>query len=134
MPPRVAAVTLRSLLTMTSGFADEVDGGASWDPAQDDAVRSILQSGSVQDPGRFWLYSSASTHLLTAVLAEVTGGSVLDFARRVLFEPLGIRTRPAYEGVERLPELGLAGLVEGLPPAGSPGPRTGRGCTSAGRC
>jgi CubicO group peptidase (beta-lactamase class C family) len=112
MTPRVAGVTLRSLLTMTSGFADEVDGGASWDPAQDDAVRAILQSGSVQDPDRFYLYSNASTHLLTAVLAEVTGGSVLDFARRVLFEPLGIRTRPAYEGVERLPE-------QGLPPAWS---------------
>jgi CubicO group peptidase (beta-lactamase class C family) len=106
MTPRAARVTLRDLLTMTSGFADEGDGGASWDPAQDDAVRTILQSGSVQDPGRFWLNSHGSTHLLTAVLAEASKGSVLDFARRVLFEPLGIRTRPAYQGVERLPAPG----------------------------
>ncbi len=108
MTPRVAGVTVRDLLTMTSGFADEGDGGASWDPAQQDAVRTILRSGSVQEPGRFWLNSHASTHLLTAVLAEATGGSVLEFARRVLFEPLGIRTRPAYEGVERLPAPGSA--------------------------
>ena len=106
MPRRVAGVTLRQLLTMTSGIADEADGGAPWDPAQPDAVRTILASGSVEEPGRTWRYSNAATHLLTAVLAEATGGSVLDFARRVLFDPLGIRTRPAYEGTERMTVLG----------------------------
>ena len=106
MTPRVAGVTLRQLLTMTSGIADEADGGAPWDPSQPDAVRTILSSGSVEEPGRSWRYSNAATHLLTAVLAEATGGSVLDFARRVLFDPLGIRTRPAYEGTERMRVLG----------------------------
>ena len=106
MTPRTAGVTLRQLLTMTSGVADEADGGAPWDPAQPDAVRTILSSGSVQEPGRSWRYSNAATHLLTAVLAEATGGPVLDFARRVLFDPLGIRTRPAYEGTERMRVLG----------------------------
>ena len=106
MSPRVAGVTLRQLLTMTSGIADEAEGGAPWDPAQPDAVRTILMSGSVQEPGRSWLYSNAATHLLTAVLAEATGGPVLEFARRVLFDPLGIRTRPAYEGMERMSVLG----------------------------
>ena len=105
MTPRVAGVTLRQLLTMTSGIADEADGGAPWDPSQPDAVRTILASGSVQEPGRSWRYSNAATHLLTAVLAEATDGSVLDFARRVLFDPLGVRTRPAYEGTERMQVL-----------------------------
>jgi hypothetical protein len=67
-----------------------------------------LRSGSVQDPGRFWLYSNASTHSPIAVPAEATGGSVLDFARRLRLQPLSIRTWPAYEGVERLPALGPA--------------------------
>lgn len=43
-------------------------------------------------PGRFG-YSSAGLHLLSAILAQATGMTVLQYARSTLFDPLGITTR-----------------------------------------
>lgn len=60
-----------------------------------DWVPAILADGTVREPGTRFAYSNSSSHLLAAVLAEATGQSVLDYARQVLFDPLGITTRPA---------------------------------------
>jgi CubicO group peptidase (beta-lactamase class C family) len=43
-------------------------------------------------------YQDGGPHLLSAVIEEITHQTTLDYARRVLFEPLGIQTRPAYQG------------------------------------
>lgn len=48
------------------------------------------------------MYSNCSAHLVSAVLAEATGRSVLHYAREKLFDPLQIDTSDAYEGVEPL--------------------------------
>ncbi len=42
-------------------------------------------------PGTKFCYDSPGMHLLSAILQEATGMTELDFARQVLFEPLGIR-------------------------------------------
>ena len=42
-------------------------------------------------------YSNDGAHLLSAVLTEATGTSVLAYARRVLLDPLGVDTRPAAQ-------------------------------------
>src|SRR4029453_11695571 len=48
-------------------------------------------------PGEQWAYSSASSHLLSAIVADATGQSTLAFARTRLFAPLGIATDNALE-------------------------------------
>ena len=102
-----ASITLQQLLSMTSGITDGPEAGMQWDPADPDIVRTILDRPLVAAPGTRWLYSNASAHLVSAALRHATGQSVLDYARTRLFDPLGIRTRPAYEGVEELASLAV---------------------------
>ena len=59
----------------------------------------MLNPGPENPPGAGFEYQDGGPHLLSAVIAEIiTGQTTLDYARRVVFEPLDIQTRPAYEG------------------------------------
>jgi CubicO group peptidase (beta-lactamase class C family) len=99
--PRVARVTLEQLLTMTSGLAGDYPplGG---DPrisqrqgASRDWVRHILGRRLATNPGSSFAYSSATSQLLSAIVADATGMSTLAFARARLFGPLGINSANA---------------------------------------
>lgn len=92
MSPNVARVTLRQLLTMTGGFPDTWNGaGASGLDTAPDRTRFILtHQDSV--PGRAFHYSDYGVQLLSPILAQATGESVLAYAREKLFTPLGIAT------------------------------------------
>jgi CubicO group peptidase (beta-lactamase class C family) len=101
--PRLAAVTVRQLLSMTSGLPgddpslggdervfEQVEQSPDW-------IRAILGVPLTTDPGSRFEYSNATSHLLSAVVADASGGSTLDFARERLFGPLGIATDDAFE-------------------------------------
>ena len=95
MSPAVASITLRQLLTMTAGLdADQADGSTGPWRGSDHFVEGILREGVVGTPGTF-AYSSASSHLLSAIVAKATGRSMLDYATEKLFDPLGIDTTRA---------------------------------------
>jgi CubicO group peptidase (beta-lactamase class C family) len=93
------AITIDELLRMTSGLAlDEkgrdVDPEARMLYLERDmagfAERSSLQAA----PGRTWKYSSGNTLILSRLIRDAVGGraeDVLEFARRELFGPLGMR-------------------------------------------
>jgi CubicO group peptidase (beta-lactamase class C family) len=105
MTPRVAGVTLRQLLTMTGGFQDTSGGIADAEMARSkDWVRFILahQDG---EPGKEFVYSDFGAHLLSPILQHATGQPVLAYARTHLFDPLGIRSRPAAQPVAFGPEV-----------------------------
>jgi CubicO group peptidase (beta-lactamase class C family) len=91
---RVRSITLRELLTMTSGF-----GSAATDPLGDGGnayrttpnwVRTILGSPLARPPGEAFYYDNGDAHLVSAILQRVTGASTAAFARRNLFRPLRI--------------------------------------------
>lgn len=92
--PRVAALTVEDLLTMRTGL-QRMSGPryGEW-AASDDWVRYALTRRFVDRPGGRMLYSTASWHVLGAVLASLTGESLLTLSRRWLGEPLGIRFAP----------------------------------------
>ena len=89
--PRKQAITVRHLLTMTSGLESTSFGNyGSW-VASRNWVRAALARPLEAEPGTRFSYSTGGTHLLSATLARVAGTSTHDFAREHLFGPLGIR-------------------------------------------
>jgi CubicO group peptidase (beta-lactamase class C family) len=103
--PRLARVTLEQLLTMTSGLAGD-DRSLGGDPrvserqgASRDWVRHILGRRLATNPGTSFAYSSATSQLLSAIVADATGHSTLAFARARLFRPLGIASAKAPQPV-----------------------------------
>lgn len=123
MKPSVARVTLRQLLTMTAGFPDDLDDNNRVDApleASPDWTRFILthQDGAA---GRQFHYSNYGTHLLSPILVQATGQSVLTYARTKLFGPLGIVTTPGIEpryDLNNAPAYRRAGFAWPVDPQG----------------
>ena len=64
-----------------------------------DWIRHILSRRLVWEPGTQWVYSNESAHLLSAIVADVSGQSTLEFARAKLFDHFGMGTDGAFEPV-----------------------------------
>jgi CubicO group peptidase (beta-lactamase class C family) len=96
MTAQVKAITLRQLLTMTAGFPEDNDFYPKVWGTNENWVRHILSNGPTGPPGTFQ-YSSAGSHLLSAILKQASGRSVLAYAKEKLFAPLGVDTTPAAE-------------------------------------
>jgi len=88
--PRIEAVTIEQLLTMTSGLA--WDASSDWPTltASDDWAALTLSLPVVGVPGETYVYNTGGSHLLAVILAEVTGVDPADYAAAKLFAPLGI--------------------------------------------
>ncbi|MET1007644.1 MAG: serine hydrolase [Propionibacteriaceae bacterium] len=104
MSADVAAITIEQLLTMTSGIGFG-SGKPPADVGDDDYVESILGRGADHQPGTVWQYSDAAVNVLAAVLTEALSHqhpsrTLLAYGREKLFDPLGIRTEPAYTSFE----------------------------------
>lgn len=89
--PRLAGITLDSLLTMTAGFRWSEQGEAFFDwRYRRDRLAATLRLPIADPPGRRFVYSTAVSHLLGAALAEAVGEDPLDYANRRLLHPVGI--------------------------------------------
>jgi CubicO group peptidase (beta-lactamase class C family) len=102
--PRLAKVTVQQLLTMTSGLAGDTPPDGNPDLTyrlydSRDWVRHILERKLVSKPGTTFAYSNASSHLLSAIVADTTGQTTLEFAHAKLFSPLGIHAEHAFQPV-----------------------------------
>ena len=96
MDERKKAITLQSLLDMTSGI-DWYEPLSNAPPRSmiqmersPDWVQDILDHDMAAEPGTTFNYDSGNPHLLSAVLSKVTGLNAADYARDKLFGPLGI--------------------------------------------
>ena len=87
------AMTVRDLLTMTCGHDEEPTGqraqGVDW-------VQAFLAHPVVHEPGKFYLYNSLGTYMLSAIVQKVTGEKVVDYLDARLFQPLHI-DKPKWE-------------------------------------
>ena len=88
--PRKRTIAVRHLLTMTSGLESTSFGAYGAWVASRNWVREALERPLLAEPGTRFSYSTGGTHLLSATLSRAAGTSTHDFARRRLFEPLGI--------------------------------------------
>ena len=93
--PKVAEITLEDLVTLRAGL-ERTSGPnyGSWVNSRN-WVANALSRPFVAEPGARMLYSTGSTHVLGAALAEASGRSLLELARDWIGEPLGIEI-PAW--------------------------------------
>lgn len=92
--PRLEEVTIGNLLSMQAGL--ERTSGANYGAwvTSPDWVAYALSRPFVAAPGGRMLYSTGSSHLLSAILTRATGESTLGLARAWLGEPLEIEIPP----------------------------------------
>ena len=98
--PRTGAITVRHLLTMTSGF----EPSPAPMPAREAWARPLAAA-----PGQRFAYDNAMVSVLSALLAKATGTPVVDYARRELAEPLGVGGFDSQKGL-RLRTIDMARL------------------------
>ncbi|MGH7719461.1 MAG: serine hydrolase domain-containing protein, partial [Gemmatimonadaceae bacterium] len=100
--PRVREISIEDLLTMRSGLeTTSFENYGRWVTSRN-WVRHVLTRRMVAEPGGAMIYSTGSTHLLSAILARATGMSTWQYANRKLAQPLGFsisRWRTDPQGV-----------------------------------
>ncbi|MFG1623048.1 serine hydrolase domain-containing protein [Kribbella sp. NPDC049227] len=83
----LAAMTVRHLLTMTTGHSEDTVAALSRDRRM---VKIFLGLDVDHEPGTVFVYNSGATYMLSAILQRLTGERLLDYLKPRLFEPLGI--------------------------------------------
>ena len=90
-PPTVsahlAALSVEHLLTMTVGQASDATPLVT---REHDWVKTFLALPIEFAPGSVFLYNSASTYMLSAIVQKVTGEKLVDYLKPRLFDPLGL--------------------------------------------
>lgn len=92
------SILLHHVLTMTAGLDWNEMNVPYTDPRNDEGrllesatpARYVMNRPIIAPPGRAWNYSGGLTQVLASIVYERTGVPFLDYAREMLFEPLGI--------------------------------------------
>ena len=127
---RVWDITLRDLLTMSSGFGDAFLMGANRRGGEGfpDYVAYMVQKPLVTAPGTAFVYSNADTHLAGCMVEKAVGEPLIAYLYRKLFSKLGMGY-PAWESdptgtvfggsglylpIEEMAKLGILYLQDGV--------------------
>jgi len=84
-----ARMTVEDLLTMRSGQGSEVSGSI-WRGIATSWIDEFFRIPLEHEPGGTYVYSSAASYMLSAIVTRVTGQTAYDFLRPRLFDPLGM--------------------------------------------
>lgn len=88
--PEKQRITVRHLLTMTSGLVPTSYQAYNTMIAESDWVEAALRRPMNAAPGTRFQYSTGDAHILSGILTAVTGMSTRAYAEKMLFGPLGI--------------------------------------------
>lgn len=91
--PRRAQVTLRMLLTHTSGLAGDLSLDGPWGldrAARAEGIRRALAAWVVFDPGEIFHYSDINFILVGAIIEKITGEQLDSYVPDNVFAPLGM--------------------------------------------
>jgi SSS family transporter len=85
-----ADMTVRHLLTHTAALRPDIDLDKPWS-GYDTAMQLILKEEPVNRPGYVFRYSDIGFEILGEIVARVSGQPLDVFAKREIFEPLGMK-------------------------------------------
>jgi CubicO group peptidase (beta-lactamase class C family) len=98
-------LTIRSLLTHTSGMAEISGEEARQCRTLADAVARYVRQPLQFEPGARWQYCQSSINTAARIVEVVSGESFPDFLENRLFRPLGMRDTSFYLNEEQLKRL-----------------------------
>lgn len=87
----VRSITVRNLLTMQGGLESTSGRNYGRWVASRNWVDAALKSPKVATPGTAMIYSTGTTHLLSAIIARASGMDTKTFAQTYLASPMGFR-------------------------------------------
>jgi len=102
------AMRVRHLLSMNTGHKEDTTRPIFRGP-DDNWARAFLSLPIEYEPGTWFVYNTAATYILSAIITKLTGESLLDYLRPRLLDPLGIEN-PIWETDPRGINLGGTGL------------------------
>lgn len=113
-PPAFKPVTIRHLLTHTSGIPDVSDGTAETNGvagvvdfhreySEKELASAYLHQRLQSQPGTKWSYCNACYDLLGFLIHRVTGKSYADFLRERIFQPAGMTTARPFSDASIIP-------------------------------
>jgi len=124
-PPALKAVTIRHLLTHTSGIPDVSDGTDEThgvkgvvdfhrEYTEDELARAYLAQPLDSQPGTKWNYCNACYDLLGFLIHRIAGKPYGDFLRERIFAPLSMTTTRVFSYADIIPNRASGyGLVDG---------------------
>ena len=91
-------LTIKHLLTMSSGLAwnedvpyDNPENSEIRMTRSPDVVEYVLSQPMDFPPGKVWKYNGGTTQLLAAIIQKTTGEKIDQFAKKYLFDALGVK-------------------------------------------
>jgi CubicO group peptidase (beta-lactamase class C family) len=92
-----ASIRIRDLLSMSSGLSGndipDVSEYNNWFNAPNQ-LEYTLNKPLIYQPGQVFGYNTGASHLTSAILTQAARVSTFEFAKRYLFQPLGIADHP----------------------------------------
>jgi CubicO group peptidase (beta-lactamase class C family) len=123
-PPYAPEITIRHLLTHTSGIPDYYDEekiddfdtfsvGIPWYALKGprDYLALLADEPMKFAPGESFSYSNSGYILLGVVIEELTGQRYQDFVEQAIFKPIGME-QSGYFALNKLPENTALGYIE----------------------
>jgi CubicO group peptidase (beta-lactamase class C family) len=105
-PEAWKGITVRHLLTHTSGLPDYLNGlglNLPDDATDEDTVRALMKLPLDAAPGEKWAYCNTGYLMLGLIIRKASGVSATDFLRQNIFAPLGMTSSRAVSQTDVIP-------------------------------
>jgi uncharacterized protein YbbC (DUF1343 family)/CubicO group peptidase (beta-lactamase class C family) len=106
-------ITVEQLLTHRSGYAPDFDLGEPWS-GDEEMLRRLYVEPLRSTPGARFVYSDINYITLGEVVRRASGQTLDEFARRNIYEPLGMRDTGFRPRAELLPRIAPTENVRGV--------------------
>lgn len=110
---QAANLTIRHLLTHTSGLAEATPEQSKRAKTLADLIPAYAVKPTAFEPGSKWQYSQSSINTAGRIIEVVSGQSFTEFLQKRLFTPLGMKDTTFYLTPEQMPRLAKAYKSEG---------------------